>query len=168
MSRADLATAIAPCGRYESLSGFYRADERRAASRELDVGLWWREALDGPLHRAAWVSDTGELYLVRLGPASTGGGRVEVLARVADRELLESVLEGWRERCGELESLRWLRERVELRPIASADGARARPRESAPTTRPSRRTADTAGVCPGRGRASPAAPRPADRIAARR
>ncbi len=65
------------------------------------MGLWWREELDGPLHRAAWVNDTGELYLVRLGPADTGGGLVEVLARVEDRVLLDGVLEGWRERCGE-------------------------------------------------------------------
>jgi hypothetical protein len=58
---------------YPSLAAFYSADERRIASRERDVGLWWREAVDGPLHRAAWVSDTGELYLVRLGPAEEGG-----------------------------------------------------------------------------------------------
>ena len=41
---------------------------------------------DGPLHRAAWVSDTGELYLVRLGPPEQGGGQVEVLATVAEHE----------------------------------------------------------------------------------
>jgi len=98
--------------RYESLARFYNADGRRVRSRELDVGLWWREALDGPLHRAAWVSDTGELYLVRLGPAADGGGRVEVLARVRDRELLERALTGWREQCGRPRSLRWLRTRV--------------------------------------------------------
>ena len=55
----------APLARYRSLADFYRADRRRLESRERDVGLWWREAADGPLHRAAWVSDTGELYLVR-------------------------------------------------------------------------------------------------------
>ena len=97
--------------RYPSLASFYTADERRIHSRELDVGLWWREQQDGPLHRAAWVMDTGELYLVRLGPPDAGGGRVEVLASVDQREQLESVLEGWRERCGEPRSLSWLRER---------------------------------------------------------
>jgi hypothetical protein len=91
---------------------FYTADPRRVRSRECDVGLWWREDAHGPLHRAAWVSDTGELYLVRLGPVEQGGGRVEVLATVAQRERLESVLEGWRERCGEPRSLVWLRERA--------------------------------------------------------
>jgi hypothetical protein len=98
--------------RYGSLADFYRADPRRVQSRERDVGLWWREDVHGPLHRAAWVSDTGELYLVRLGPAEQGGGQVEVLATVAERERLESVLEGWRERCGEPRSLTWLRERA--------------------------------------------------------
>jgi hypothetical protein len=97
---------------YPSLASFYNEDPRRLISRELDVGLWWREEADGPLHRAAWVNDTGELYLVRLGPDSEGGGRVEVLATVADRERLELVFEGWREHCGELRSLGWLRERA--------------------------------------------------------
>jgi hypothetical protein len=98
--------------RYGSLASFYTADPRRVDSRECDVGLWWREAPDGPLHRAAWVSDTGELYLVRLGPPEQGGGRVEVLATIAEHERLERVLEGWRERCGEPRSLTWLRERA--------------------------------------------------------
>ncbi len=98
--------------RYGSLTAFYRADPRRVQSRERDVGLWWREDAHGPLHRAAWVSDTGELYLVRLGPAEQGGGRVEVLATVAEHERLESVLEGWRERCGKPRSLAWLRQRA--------------------------------------------------------
>src|ERR1700726_2935116 len=98
--------------RYRSLTHFYTADERRVHSRERDVGLWWRERADGPLHRAAWVSDTGELYLVRLGPPDQGGGVVEVLATVSDHERLESMLEGWREQCGRPRSLDWLRRRA--------------------------------------------------------
>jgi len=105
MRPTDFAAEDPPCERYDSLARFYNADERRLRSRELDVGLWWREEADGPLHRAAWVSDTGELYLVRLGPVDDGGGLVEVLARVGDRALLDGVLEGWRERCGEPQSL---------------------------------------------------------------
>jgi hypothetical protein len=99
--------------RYGSLSDFYGADLRRVDSRELDVGLWWREDADGPLHRAAWVNETGELYLVRLGPLQEGGGEVEVLATVAERDRLESVLEGWREQCGGARSLTWLRGRAD-------------------------------------------------------
>jgi len=104
-----------PLVRYRSLADFYTADPRRIESRELDVGLWWREAADGPLHRAAWVADTGELYLVRLGPPDEGGGSVELLAAIADVERLESQLDGWRERCGEAGSLSWLRARVVAR-----------------------------------------------------
>src|ERR1700680_4531503 len=103
--------------RYRSLSNFYAGDRRRIPSDELDVGLWWREHAGGPLHRAAWVKDTGELYLVRLGPPEHGGGDVEVLANVADRALLESALSGWREQCGRPHSLQWLR----LRALRLAD-----------------------------------------------
>jgi hypothetical protein len=98
--------------RYGSLASFYADDPRRVGSRELDIGLWWRDRADGPLHRAAWVSDTGELYLVRLGPLERGGGEVEILATVAEYVWLQSVLEGWREQCGGPRSLTWLRERV--------------------------------------------------------
>jgi hypothetical protein len=97
---------------YSSLSAFYVADQRRVESKESDVGLWWREAADGPLHRAAWVKDTGELYLTRLGPVERGGGEVEVLAVVAEEERLEEVLEGWRQQCGKPDSLAWLRARA--------------------------------------------------------
>jgi hypothetical protein len=112
-----------PVSRYPSLASFYGSDPRRISSREIDVGLWWREGADGPLYRAAWVSDTGELYLVRLGPTVTGGDAVEVLGEVADREHLESLLDGWREHCGEASSLSWLRER------AGRIGERARVRQ---------------------------------------
>ncbi len=122
MGRKVVGRSAPATPRYPSLAVFYTADERRIHSRELDVGLWWRERRDGPLHRAAWVMDTGELYLVRLGPPGEGGGRVEVLARVPEREQLESVLEGWREHCGEPRSLSWLRER------AARLGERARTR----------------------------------------
>jgi hypothetical protein len=94
------------------MQSFYAADPRRVDSRERDVGLWWRDAADGPLHRAAWVCDTGELYVVRLGPPEQGGGRVEVLARCAEQDQLERALAGWRGRCGEPQSLAWLRERA--------------------------------------------------------
>ncbi|HEY2180669.1 MAG TPA: hypothetical protein VGH09_03255 [Solirubrobacteraceae bacterium] len=97
---------------YGSLAGFYTADARRARSRERDVGLWWRDDVGGPLHRAAWIAETGELYLVRLGPPDAGGGEVEVLAVIRDRASLERGLAGWRERCGERRSLRWLRARA--------------------------------------------------------
>jgi hypothetical protein len=149
--------------RYSSLAGFYAADDRRIHSRERDVGLWWREQADGPLHRAAWVADTGELYLVRLGPADDGGGQVEVLATVPDGERLGEVLAGWRERCGEPRSLSWLRERVALSLAANAGSAPGRPAGQAPMGRPSRRTGGIAAGYLGRGRVLPGAPQPARR-----
>jgi hypothetical protein len=110
--------------RYGSLAGFYVADARRARSRERDVGLWWRDDIGGPLHRAAWIVETGELYLVRLGPPDAGGGEVEVLAVVRDRASLERGLAGWRERCGERRSLGWLRARAASLDARAALGAR--------------------------------------------
>jgi len=124
--RASARFAATP--RYRSIARFYAADPRRNASRERDVGLWWRDAADGPLHRAAWVCDTGELYLVRLGPSEEGGGEVEVLARVDDGERLERALAGWRERCGAPRSLSWLRERARRLPgrmLVAAPGVSA-------------------------------------------
>jgi len=112
LARRGASTRFAATHRYRSIARFYAADPRRGASRERDVGLLWRDAADGPLHRAAWVCDTGELYLVRLGPSEEGGGEVEVLATVDDGERLERALEGWRERCGAPRSLTWLRERA--------------------------------------------------------
>jgi hypothetical protein len=98
--------------RYPSLASFYNADERRSRSREQDVGLWWREQADGPLHRAAWIEDTGELYVTRLGPTEEGGGSVELLAVEHDQERLLALVAGWRERVGAPRSLSWLRERA--------------------------------------------------------
>ena len=117
--------------RFPSLVAFYNADRSRLASREQDVGLWWRDGAEGPLHRAAWIHETGELYLVRLGPPDEGGGRVEVLARVDDAERLERLLGGWRERCGEPGSLRWLRRRSALAVLPNRPRA-GRPRPHAP------------------------------------
>jgi hypothetical protein len=112
MRQKERSRRSASTRRYNSLQAFYAADERRVRSRESDVGLWWRESAEGPLHRAAWVRDTGELYLVRLGPPEQGGGEVEVLAHVAEQEQLERALEGWQGHCGEPQSLIWLRRRV--------------------------------------------------------
>jgi hypothetical protein len=110
-------TSLAPdradrCGRYRSLSNFYLADARRMASRERDVGLWWRVGAHGPIYRAAWVRETGELYAVRLGPTQDGEGEVNVLGRARDRDELEQALEGWRDVCHQPDSMTWLRHRA--------------------------------------------------------
>ena len=97
---------------YASLADFYGGDPRRIASAERDIGLWWRDGVGEPLHRAAWVEDTGELYLVRAGDPEDGGGQVEVLARSRDWARVAGRLAGWREVCGELQSLSWLRRQL--------------------------------------------------------
>jgi hypothetical protein len=51
---------------YPSLEAFYAADRRRRHSRERDVGLLWRDNGHAAF-RAAWVQETGELYLFTLG-----------------------------------------------------------------------------------------------------
>ena len=131
--------------RYTSLVDFYQDDPRRLESRERDVGLWWREDADGPLHRAAWVHDTGELYLVHLGPRSAGGGAVEVLAVLDDRHSLERALVGWRERCGEPGSLGWLRRRSAA--LAAPRSRSAQPARARKAWQPVGRD-----LLPGRGR----------------
>jgi hypothetical protein len=98
--------------RYQSLSNFYSADNRRRASREQDVGLWWRVGAHGPLYRAAWVRETGELYVIRLGPLQDGQGEVVVLGRAQSRSELEGVLEGWQDACPRPDSMTWLRHRA--------------------------------------------------------
>jgi len=124
--------SIPPARSYPSLVAFYNARPDRLASREQDVGLWWRDGADGPLHRAAWVEQTGELYLVRLCAPEQGGGAVEVLARIDDAERLERTLAGWRERCGEPDSLRWLRSRTTLGVLVRRAARASEPRPHAP------------------------------------
>jgi hypothetical protein len=141
------------------LAAFYRGDPDRVSSRELDVGLWWRDEPGEPLHRAAWICDTGELYLVRLGPPADGGGAVELLAVVPAVEQVERLLEGWRERCGEPGSLAWLRERVALDAglsrAARAESGAGRRRAAAPIRLLSPRTGAIAGESRGRARVIP-------------
>jgi hypothetical protein len=93
------------------LRRFYREDARRARSREIDVGLRWRDR-DGSTYRAAWVEETGELYAVRHGDPDSAG-RATVLAEVS-AETLEREVGGWRELCESDEpgTYEELRERV--------------------------------------------------------
>jgi hypothetical protein len=110
--------------RYQSLSNFYAADARRRTSREQDVGLWWRIGANGPVYRAAWVRETGELYVTRLGRPQDGGGEVFVLGLARDSDQLEAVLEGWQDVCPQPDSMTWLRHRA---------GGLARPQKPDPS-----------------------------------
>lgn len=100
-----------PAGACASMEDFVAADVRRLTSRETDFGLYWRDPGSDVTYRAAWIEDTGELYVVQSGSPSTGGGHVEILA-VTDRTALEAALEGWSAHCLEAGSRDWLRDRA--------------------------------------------------------
>jgi hypothetical protein len=102
---------------YLSLSAFYASDPRRRDSRERDVGLWWR-SVRGPTYRAAWIQDTGELYLFQHALTGPGSGSVHLIAGTFTAAELDTRLAGWQERCGHPGSLEWLLEAV------SGDAAR--------------------------------------------
>ena len=98
-------------GTFGSIEAFYRADARRRHSRERDVGLMWRGAADTTF-RAAWVQETGEVYLVEHGHPADGGGTVSLLARRFGLGELHAALRGYAHVCGRAGSLAWLLERV--------------------------------------------------------
>ena len=127
---------------YLSLGAFYAADKRRDISREHDLGLWWLgDDWHAPRFRAAWVAQTGELYLMQ-HEGTPGGGRVDVVATASSLEEIEERLEGWRDVVGEWGSVRWLRDRLGL-----PDERRSRRASSAP--RRGRRGLELALVGPG-------------------
>jgi hypothetical protein len=100
---------------YLSLGAFYASAPARRGSRERDVGLFWRSR-SGPSFRAAWVRDTGELYLFQHALGGRGGGSVHLLAPRMDEDELERRLAGWSDVCGGEGSLEWLLARVQQLP----------------------------------------------------
>jgi hypothetical protein len=121
---------------YLSLAAFYAADERRRDSRERDVGLWWRSER-GPTYRAAWVQETGELYLFQHALTGPGSGAVHLVEGRFEAAELDRLLDGWRDRVGRDGSFEWLI--GALRPAAPA-GA---PAGSRPAAQASRRPTGT-------------------------
>lgn len=110
---------MAPNVTYPSLGGFYQADRRRRPSRETDVGLWWRtDSPFGVRYRAAFVHETGELYVMQ-HEGFPGGGRVIVVGVFDSIDEVAELLAGWQDVNGELGSLRWLVDRLP-EPIAPA------------------------------------------------
>jgi hypothetical protein len=96
---------------YPSVISFVDERRQRLYSRERDVGLRWRDGT--AIYRAAWVEDTGELYLMQLGAPDEGGGHIELLAAGLEIEELEDALSGWKKAQGDgNHSLDWLRDRV--------------------------------------------------------
>lgn len=111
---------------WASIEDFIAADERRLHSRELDFGLLWRPPSSDATRRAAWIEETGELYLAQAGPTSMGGGHVELLA-VTDRDGVEQALDGWEPASKRPGSLAWLRRRAARLPRPAARGRWAGP-----------------------------------------
>ena len=105
--------------RFASLEAFYAADRRRRHSRERDVGLMWRGSR-GATFRAAWVQETGEVYLVKHGHPLEGGGTVDVLPRRFGLGELHAALRGYAEVCGRPRSLAWFLRRADAGPAQAA------------------------------------------------
>jgi hypothetical protein len=105
---------------YGSIIEFIDERRERLYSRERDVGLRWRASK--AIYRAAWIEDTGELYVVQLGTPDQGGGHVELVAAGLEIEELEEAVPGWREAQDDGDqSLDWLRDRV--RRLPAREGA---------------------------------------------
>jgi hypothetical protein len=96
---------------FPSLHAFYGADRRRLRSRERDVGLMWRLG-DRLSFRAAWVQETGEVYLFRHGDPRDGGGTVDLLSRRFGLGELHAALRGFQDVCGRPGSLLWFLDRA--------------------------------------------------------
>jgi DNA-directed RNA polymerase subunit RPC12/RpoP len=109
--RADPGTYAPSPRTHASMDDFVTSDARRLLSPEVDFGLYWREREPDATHRAAWIEETEELYVVKAGPPQLGGGHVEVLA-TGDRRRIDEALEGWEVQCGRPGSMDWLRGRA--------------------------------------------------------
>jgi len=123
---------------YPSLAAFYADDARRAASRERDVGLFWR-GRGGATYRAAWVQATGELYLLEHGRPHCRGGSLQVLGRFGAGEL-ERTLAGWRDECGRARSLDWLLDQTSSASWPATAAGTARRGSGSVSSKPARRS----------------------------
>jgi hypothetical protein len=113
MSHAAIARS------YPSLEAFYAADRRRRHSRERNVGLLWR-GRGGSTFRAAWIQETGEVYLFRHGWPPDGGGTVDLVDRLFGLGELHAAIRGYGAVCGRRDSLAWFLDRVSGRQLAAA------------------------------------------------
>ena len=122
------------------LEDFYRQDERRRASEEIEYGREWRDD-HGNRYEVSYVVDTAELYAMLepaggLVPVSWFGDlfstpvadrslTVAVLAVVDDPDALADALEGWPGAMAGADGLSWLVERLHRSGIRPRDDAPA-------------------------------------------
>ena len=107
---------------------FYEADPRRRASAELELGTEWKDA-DGVNHELNYVEDTGELYVLRepaphVSEDPFGGLHVKappgydkkmtvhVIANIATKDEVHSILNGWQEAMTSEDGAQWLGDRL--------------------------------------------------------
>lgn len=86
--------------------------KKRKRSGEVDYGVWWYDGRNRyPTYRISWVADTGEFYAAAADGANDER-EIEILGEVQGREEAERALEGWVDKCGEMNSLQWAREQL--------------------------------------------------------
>ncbi|HEY7948181.1 MAG TPA: hypothetical protein VID75_10925 [Acidimicrobiales bacterium] len=105
---------------------FYKADERRRRSEEIEFGTEWLD-VKGARYEVSWVADTGELYVMGepntqmsvdlFGDlyepqVTTGSVTVAVVGWIPDRTHVEQTLDGWQEAMTGANGLAWLTERL--------------------------------------------------------
>lgn len=96
---------------------FYDQDPRRQSSDEVEFGREWSE--NGSRFEVAWITDTGELYVMAepsgRRQVTTESVTVEVLAVIEGRDAIDAVLAGWQDAMAKPDSLTWVRARVAAR-----------------------------------------------------
>jgi hypothetical protein len=107
---------------------FYEADPRRRASAELELGSEWVDK-DGVRHELNYVEDTGELYalrepaphvtedpfgglFVKAPPGYEKKMTVHVIANIATKDELHTILEGWQQHMSAADGPQWLGDRL--------------------------------------------------------
>jgi hypothetical protein len=97
---------------HDSLGAFVSENPRRELRDERELGdFWLGDGFPAPAWRAAWLPLTGELYLQRIGGVRPGG-RVTVVAHIAEESTLGERLAGWEDVAGTTGSIHWLLERL--------------------------------------------------------
>lgn len=113
---------------------FYESDPRRRASAELELGTEWLDA-DNVRHELNYVEDTGELYVLRepaphvtedpfgglyvsASPDYDKKMTVHVIARIASKDDVHRILEGWQQAMKRPDAADWLGDRLRQAGVA--------------------------------------------------